>query len=159
MAPQEFFLKLQIESLHEGGFLATSPELPGLVAQGKTRAETFFFTGVSDLRSVSLRRSAYRKHRSFAVFTFNGELAAHQFAKLARECEAQSRAAVFLRCARVRLRERLEKFRELFRRHADASVGDWKMRVESCASKVWGARVWSPGFSQALAVGRRQIRT
>jgi predicted RNase H-like HicB family nuclease len=40
MAMQELMLKLRIESLEEGGFVATSPDLPGLVAQGKTRAET-----------------------------------------------------------------------------------------------------------------------
>ena len=36
----EFFLPVQIESLAEGGFLATSKDLPGLVAQGRTVAET-----------------------------------------------------------------------------------------------------------------------
>ncbi|MBI4324962.1 MAG: type II toxin-antitoxin system HicB family antitoxin [Chloroflexi bacterium] len=36
----EFFLPLQIESLDEGGYLATSEDLPGLVAQGRTIAET-----------------------------------------------------------------------------------------------------------------------
>ncbi|MBI2924634.1 MAG: type II toxin-antitoxin system HicB family antitoxin [Verrucomicrobia bacterium] len=33
-------MKLRIEPLDEGGFLATSPDLPGLVAQGRTQAET-----------------------------------------------------------------------------------------------------------------------
>ena len=36
----ELFLKLHIERLEEGGFLATSPDLPGLVAQGRTISET-----------------------------------------------------------------------------------------------------------------------
>lgn len=40
MKSDEFFLKLRIEPLDEGGFLATSADLPGLVAQGRTRAET-----------------------------------------------------------------------------------------------------------------------
>jgi predicted RNase H-like HicB family nuclease len=40
MPVDEFYLKLRIEPLAEGGFLATSPDLPGLVAQGRTRAET-----------------------------------------------------------------------------------------------------------------------
>lgn len=40
MQTDEFLLDLQIESLEEGGFLATSKDLPGLVAQGRTRAET-----------------------------------------------------------------------------------------------------------------------
>jgi predicted RNase H-like HicB family nuclease len=36
----EFFLPVQIEPLAEGGYLATSGDLPGLVAQGRTVAET-----------------------------------------------------------------------------------------------------------------------
>lgn len=36
----EFLLPVQIEPLPEGGFLATSKDLPGLVAQGRTVAET-----------------------------------------------------------------------------------------------------------------------
>ena len=40
MQVEEFFLRLRIEALDEGGFLATSSDLPGLVAQGRTRAET-----------------------------------------------------------------------------------------------------------------------
>ena len=40
MPVDEFYLKLRTKPLHEGGFLATSPDLPGLVAQGRTRAET-----------------------------------------------------------------------------------------------------------------------
>jgi len=33
-------LKLHLEALQEGGYVATSPDLPGLVAQGRTIAET-----------------------------------------------------------------------------------------------------------------------
>jgi predicted RNase H-like HicB family nuclease len=36
----EVYLKLHVEALDEGGFVATSPDLPGLVAQGRTMAET-----------------------------------------------------------------------------------------------------------------------
>jgi antitoxin HicB len=36
----ETLLMLQVESLEEGGFLATSSDLPGLVAQGRTIEET-----------------------------------------------------------------------------------------------------------------------
>ncbi len=36
----EICLKLHIESLDEGGYVATSPNLPGLVAQGRTLSET-----------------------------------------------------------------------------------------------------------------------
>lgn len=36
----EKIIKLQIEPLAEGGYLATSDDLPGLVAQGRTVAET-----------------------------------------------------------------------------------------------------------------------
>ena len=35
----EFALRVQVEELPEGLFLATSDELPGLVAQGRTVAE------------------------------------------------------------------------------------------------------------------------
>jgi len=37
---KEIFLEIHLEPLSEGGFLATSEELPGLVAQGRTAAET-----------------------------------------------------------------------------------------------------------------------
>ena len=37
---REVLLGIHIEALPEGGFLATSDELPGLVAQGRTVAET-----------------------------------------------------------------------------------------------------------------------
>ena len=36
----EIVLNLKVEALDEGGFLATSADLPGLVVQGRTRAET-----------------------------------------------------------------------------------------------------------------------
>lgn len=36
----EYIVKIKIESLEEGGFLATSEELQGLVAQGRTVTET-----------------------------------------------------------------------------------------------------------------------
>lgn len=36
----EICLKLHIESLDEDGYVATSPDLPGLVAQGRTVSET-----------------------------------------------------------------------------------------------------------------------
>ena len=37
---KEILLALHLEALPEGGFLATSAALPGLVAQGRTVAET-----------------------------------------------------------------------------------------------------------------------
>jgi antitoxin HicB len=37
---KEILLAIHIEELPEGGYLATSKELPGLVAQGRTVAET-----------------------------------------------------------------------------------------------------------------------
>ena len=36
----EVLITVEIEPLEEGGFLATSKDLPGLVAQGRTLAET-----------------------------------------------------------------------------------------------------------------------
>ena len=40
MQADEFFLELQVEPLDEGGYVATSRDFPGLVAQGRTLAET-----------------------------------------------------------------------------------------------------------------------
>lgn len=37
---REVLLQVHIEALPEGGYLATSDDLPGLVAQGRTIAET-----------------------------------------------------------------------------------------------------------------------
>lgn len=39
MKGTEIVLNVKLESLAEGGFLATSSDLPGLVVQGRTRAE------------------------------------------------------------------------------------------------------------------------
>ncbi len=39
-SPEEYLLDLDIEQLDEGGFVATSPQVQGLVAQGRTIAET-----------------------------------------------------------------------------------------------------------------------
>ncbi len=36
----EVFVSIHVEALPEGGFLATSADLPGLVAEGRTIAET-----------------------------------------------------------------------------------------------------------------------
>ena len=38
--PEEAVVLLEIEELDEGGFVATSPDVPGLVAQGRTLGET-----------------------------------------------------------------------------------------------------------------------
>ncbi len=38
--PGEYMLHLTIKPLREGGFVATSRDLPGLVAQGRSIAET-----------------------------------------------------------------------------------------------------------------------
>lgn len=38
--PREVFLSLKIEALPEGGYMATSGVIQGLVAQGRTVAET-----------------------------------------------------------------------------------------------------------------------
>lgn len=40
MSLSEVIIRLDIESLEEGGFVATSPDVPGLVAQGSTLGET-----------------------------------------------------------------------------------------------------------------------
>jgi predicted RNase H-like HicB family nuclease len=40
VAMTEALINIHVESLPEGGFLATSDDLPGLLAQGRTMAET-----------------------------------------------------------------------------------------------------------------------
>lgn len=35
----ETTIRLRVEPLHEGGYVATSPDVPGLVAEGRTIAE------------------------------------------------------------------------------------------------------------------------
>lgn len=37
---EEVIIKLELEELEEGGYVATSPDVPGLVAQGRTITET-----------------------------------------------------------------------------------------------------------------------
>lgn len=37
---EEAVIRLDVERLPEGGYVATSPDVPGLVAQGRTLAET-----------------------------------------------------------------------------------------------------------------------
>jgi predicted RNase H-like HicB family nuclease len=38
-APDEMRLRLRIRALKEGGYLATSPDVPGLVAEGRSLTE------------------------------------------------------------------------------------------------------------------------
>ena len=38
----EAIIRLELEPLEEGGFVATSPDVPGLVAQGRTIAEVSY---------------------------------------------------------------------------------------------------------------------
>jgi predicted RNase H-like HicB family nuclease len=58
----EIVLNVKMEPLEEGGFVATSPDLPGLVVQGRTRAETMELAQANArilmevYRSESLRR-------------------------------------------------------------------------------------------------------
>jgi len=40
----EFLISITIETLKEGGYLATSDDLQGLIAQGRTIAETKEFS-------------------------------------------------------------------------------------------------------------------
>jgi len=52
----ELALRIQIEALPEGMFLATSDELPGLVAQGRTVAETLEIARDVARRLIEARR-------------------------------------------------------------------------------------------------------
>ena len=54
----EVLLNLRLEKLPEGGYLATSDELPGLVAEGRTAAETLEIA-----RDVAAKLlESYREH-------------------------------------------------------------------------------------------------
>lgn len=54
----EIILSLHIEALEEGGYLATCDDLPGLVAQGRTIAET-----IEIAQDVARRLiESYREH-------------------------------------------------------------------------------------------------
>jgi predicted RNase H-like HicB family nuclease len=55
---KEILLALHLEALPEGGYLATSEELPGLIAQGRTVAETLEIA--QDVASKLVE--SYRKH-------------------------------------------------------------------------------------------------
>ncbi|MDO8542534.1 MAG: type II toxin-antitoxin system HicB family antitoxin [Opitutaceae bacterium] len=75
----EIVLNLRMEALDEGGFLATSPDLPGLVVQGRTRGETLELAQANAriLMEVYLaeklplppllRRALRRKSRAFTL--------------------------------------------------------------------------------------------
>jgi len=54
----ELAIRVHIEQLPEGVYLATSEELPGLVAQGRTVAETLEIA-----RDVTTRLCAARRER------------------------------------------------------------------------------------------------
>jgi predicted RNase H-like HicB family nuclease len=49
----EIVLNVKLEALDEGGFLATSPDLPGLVVQGRTRTETMELAQEAPVRSAT----------------------------------------------------------------------------------------------------------
>ena len=64
-----------------------------------------------------------------ARFAFEPDAAAHHLHKLARDGQAQAGAAVLARGGHVGLGERLEQFRRLLRRHADAGVAHGELEL------------------------------
>lgn len=60
----EHVVRIQIEALPEGVFLATSDELPGLVAQGSTVAETLAIA--QDIARILIE--ARREHEDAVPF-------------------------------------------------------------------------------------------
>jgi predicted RNase H-like HicB family nuclease len=60
----EVTVQFHVELLPEGVFLATSEQLPGLVAQGRTVAET-----LESARDVARRLIEARREREAASFT------------------------------------------------------------------------------------------
>ena len=79
MNDTEVVLNVKLEPLEEGGFLATSPDLPGLVVQGRTRAETIELAQANSRLLIEvylkeklplpplLRRALRRKPRTVTV--------------------------------------------------------------------------------------------
>lgn len=55
-ARMEWLIQIQIEALPEGPCLATSDELPGLVAQGRTVSETLEIAGDVARKLIAARR-------------------------------------------------------------------------------------------------------
>ena len=67
----ELFLSISIEPLEEGGYLATSDDLQGLIAQGRTMAETLEIAQdvarkLIEVRSRT-RRSVAHENRRYAA--------------------------------------------------------------------------------------------
>jgi len=60
----EYLLKIHIEQLPEGVYLATSEDLPGLVAQGRTVAETLEIA-----RDVARKLLEARRERDGSVLS------------------------------------------------------------------------------------------
>jgi len=60
----EVTVQFHVELLPEGVFLATSEQLPGLIAQGRTVAET-----LESARDVARRLIEARREREAASFT------------------------------------------------------------------------------------------
>ena len=61
----EFLLSIKIEPLEEGGYLATSDDLPELLAQGRTVAETLEIARTWRARSwnhISITGTLFRMH-------------------------------------------------------------------------------------------------
>ncbi len=68
-----------------------------------------------------------------ARFAFEPDASAHQLDQPAADGEAQAGAAVLARGGHVGLRERLEQFRRLLRRHADAGVAHGELELHFLA--------------------------
>ncbi|MGH9639605.1 MAG: type II toxin-antitoxin system HicB family antitoxin [Bryobacteraceae bacterium] len=71
----ELAIRIQIQELPEGPFLATSEELPGLVAQGRTISETLEIARDVARKLIDARRarelaphlSAATEHRDYMI--------------------------------------------------------------------------------------------
>ena len=65
---KEVLLAIRLEELAEGGYLATSDDLPGLVAQGRTIAETLEIAQDVARKLVE----SYREHGDPLPLAFGG---------------------------------------------------------------------------------------
>src|SRR5262249_22657030 len=76
---------------------------------------------------IGTDRQTHYKHRTFAQFARRRHIATHHARELAGDGKAKTSAAEALRGRGIGLAELLEQLCLLFRRHADAGVGDGEL--------------------------------
>src|SRR5262249_29024608 len=85
------------------------------------------FLGTEPCSGIGTDRQTHYKHRTFAQFARRRHIATHHARELAGDGKAKTSAAEALRGRGIGLAELLEQLCLLFRRHADAGVGDGEL--------------------------------